>query len=108
MSRYDPAGAVSTRQPVAFGCVRFPSDTAETEQFLQSGKKNRQNRIEGRTHHHTSIVVGKKCLKYAFGVLKTGGPNNVSLPRSPVFYSDLFFRGATLSIARATKSKDRF
>ena len=28
VSRYDPAGAVSTRQPVAFVRVRFPSDSA--------------------------------------------------------------------------------
>ena len=55
VSRYDPAGAVSTRQPVAFDrVVRFPSDSDLSEAYRRTGALQYVNSspdLSGRGNH---------------------------------------------------------
>ena len=64
VSRYDPADAVSTRQPVVFDRVRFPSDSDLSEayrgthapQHVNSSKTTR-NQLFGRLNNLANSVL---------------------------------------------------
>ncbi len=53
VSRYDPADAVSTRQPVAFDRFRFPSDSDLSEAYRRTDAPQHVNISEAPKHSPT-------------------------------------------------------